>query len=590
MRIKLHWKLTALFCLMVAVLLGVTYFYLDSHLKDYMGRRIREDVVKDLYLGKELLDVEIGGNALPADTDRLADKIGKALGLRATIVGIDGKVLGDSDLDAAGLAKAENHSDRPEIRQALNSGFGESGNRYSYTLKKYMHYMAVPLGKDKPVGVLRLSIPLADIHIIEAGMIKITLIAVMLGLLIAVVLSGALSFFITRPIARISEAARAIAGGDFSKKVIIGSRGEIGALASDLNRMADEIKSRMDQVTSGEARLESVLLGMAEGLVVTDSKGDIILANPSARRYFFIDTPPEGKRPLEVVRNSAVQSAVDRIIKEAQGFISEEISINFPEERSMKMSAVPIVRDGAREGAILVFHDITELRRLENIRKDFVANVSHELRTPLSSIKGYAETLKDGSVGGPEVKDFLDIIYRESDRLAKLIDDLLDLSRIESGKMAMAFVPMDLGSVAKRVCAILEKQSASKSISVGLEVPADLPRVLADEGRLSQVIMNLLDNAVKYTPEGGKIRLSAAIEGKFVRVDISDTGVGIPEEDILRIFERFYRVDKARSRELGGTGLGLSIVKHIVQAHGGRVWAVSSPGRGSTFSFTIPIA
>ncbi len=590
MRIKLHWKLTALFCLMVAVLLGVTYFYLDSHLKDYMGRRIRQDVVKDLYLGKELLDAEIGGNALPADTDRLADKIGKALGLRATIIGIDGKVLGDSELDAAGLAKAENHSDRPEIRQALSSGFGESGSRYSYTLKKYMHYMAVPLGKDKPVGVLRLSIPLSDIHIIESGMIRITAIAIMLGLLIAVVLSASLSFFITRPIARISEAARAIAGGDFSKKVIIGSRGEIGDLAADLNRMADEIKNKIEQVTSGEARLESVLLGMAEGLIVTDSKGDIILANPSARKYFFIDTPPEGKRPLEVVRNSAVQSAVDRILRDGQGFISDELSINFPEERSMKMSAVPIVRDGAREGVILVFHDITELRRLENIRKDFVANVSHELRTPLSSIKGYAETLRDGSVSGPEVKDFLDIIYRESDRLAKLIDDLLDLSRIESGKMAMALVPMELGPVAKRVCAILEKQSSAKSISIGLDMPPGLPQVLADEGRLSQVIMNLLDNAVKYTPEGGKVKLSAAVEGKSVRVDISDTGVGIPEEDILRIFERFYRVDKARSRELGGTGLGLSIVKHIVQAHGGRVWVASSPGRGSTFSFTIPTA
>jgi signal transduction histidine kinase len=255
------------------------------------------------------------------------------------------------------------------------------------------------------------------------------------------------------------------------------------------------------------------------------------------------------------------------------------------------VSAAAVMKGGELSGALLVFHDITELRRLERVRQDFVANVSHELRTPLSSIKGYSETLIEGGVTQQkEQKEFLGIIHRESDRLAKLIDDLLDLSRIESGKMAMVLMPMDLLPAVKRAAAILEKQAASKSIRITLDIPSGTPRILADESRLSQVILNLLDNAVKYTPEVGDVRISAVADGHFVRVDVSDTGVGIPEADIPRIFERFYRVDKARSRELGGTGLGLSIVKHIVQAHGGQVSVRSAPSKGTTFSFIIPVA
>ncbi|MFA5164319.1 MAG: ATP-binding protein [Candidatus Omnitrophota bacterium] len=585
MRIKLHWKMTIVFCLLGTVLLAAAYLYLNPRLKAFIERDIEDNIRRELFLCRELL-----GPADLKDADALAGRMGSSLGLRVTIIAPDGKVLGDSDIESADLAGVENHLDRPEVRQALKDGFGHS-RRYSYTLKKYMMYSAVLLGDKPPAPVLRLIMPVSSITEFEAKMQKILIVALAAVFLLSLVLSVIVSSVVTRPVSRISSTAKSIAGGDLSARALISSDDEIGDLAKTLNHMAGEIRGKIDSIASGEAKLEAVLSSMVEGVIVTDEKGAILIANPSARKMFLIDTAPEGKTPLEVIRNSSVQDIVDRILRQGQRVAAEEIQLSRPDERSVKVSAAAVMKEGELSGALLVFHDITELRRLERVRQDFVANVSHELRTPLSSIKGYSETLAEGGVTQQkEQKEFLGIIYRESDRLAKLIDDLLDLSRIESGKMAMVLMPVDLLPAVKRAGAILEKQAASKSIRITLDIPSGTPRILADESRLSQVILNLLDNAVKYTPEGGDVRISAVPDGVFVRVDVSDTGVGIPEADIPRIFERFYRVDKARSRELGGTGLGLSIVKHIVQAHGGQVSVRSAPGKGTTFSFTIPKA
>lgn len=588
MRIKLHWKLTIIFCMLGAVLLAASYMYLNPQLKAFIERDIEDNLRKELFLSKELLEPGPGGKLDLKDADALAGRVASQLGLRVTIIAPDGKVLGDSDIETKDLAGTENHLDRPEVRQALKEGFGHS-RRYSYTLKKYMMYSAIVLGGEPPAAILRLVMPVSSIAEFEAKMQKILIAALAAVFLFSLVLSVIVSSAVTRPISRISSTANSIAAGDLSARALVSSDDEIGDLAKTLNYMAGEIRSKIGRIASGEAKLEAVLSSMVEGVIVTDEKGAVVVANPSARKMFFIDTSPEGKTTLEVIRNSSVQEIVDGILKQGKRVAAEEIRLNKPDERFVKVSAAAVMKEGAPAGALLVFHDITELRRLEKIRQDFVANVSHELRTPLSSIKGYSETLMEGGVKQPkEQKEFLEIIYRESGRLAKLIDDILDLSRIESGKMAMVFMPLDVGPAVKRVCAILEKQAASKSLRVSVELPGGLPRILADEGRISQVLLNLLDNAVKYTPENGKIRISAAPEGNFVRIEVSDTGAGIPEADMPRIFERFYRVDKARSRELGGTGLGLSIVKHIVQAHGGQVSVKSAPEKGSTFSFTIP--
>jgi PAS domain S-box-containing protein len=362
-------------------------------------------------------------------------------------------------------------------------------------------------------------------------------------------------------------------------------------LQSDLDKTEEKLAEKIKSSGLGQAKLEAVVSSMAEGVLVVDKKGNIILMNPALRKILLIDSSPEGRRLLEVIRNATIQSILEKTLRGQTSLVSEEISFISPEENTFKINSVPIIRDGDIEGAILVFHDITELRRLESIRQDFVANVSHELRSPLASIKGYAETLLRGALAEKDnAREFIEIIHQEGERLSKLINDLLDLSKIESGKMRMVFLPLELRPLVRRILGVLEKSAQEKSINIALDIPENLPRVMADETGICQVILNLLDNGIKYTASGGRVKISVSIKDKFVQIDVSDTGIGIPEKDLPRIFERFYRVDKAHSRELGGTGLGLSIVKHIVQAHGGGVWVKSELGLGSTFSFTIPLA
>ncbi|MEW6170608.1 MAG: two-component system histidine kinase PnpS [Candidatus Omnitrophota bacterium] len=361
-------------------------------------------------------------------------------------------------------------------------------------------------------------------------------------------------------------------------------------LKLELANLESSLSKQIDLGFTQEAKLEAVLSSMAEGVLVVDNAGKILLMNPSLRKIFLIDFPPENRLPLEVIRNIYIQEIIDNTLKN-QKLISQEILLTSPEEKSLKINSAPILKDKKIKGAMLVFHDITELKRLEKIRQEFVANVSHELRTPLTTIKGYAETLLEGALNDKEnSKDFINIIYHDSQRLSKLIDDLLDLSKIESGKLDLVFLPINIKDVVKQALAILDNLAKEKNISMNVEIPKDLPKVLVDESRILQVILNLIDNAIKYTPIQGKIKIEASLDDKFVQVNISDTGIGIPEVDITRIFERFYRVDKARSRELGGTGLGLSIVKHIIQAHNGQVWVKSELGKGSVFSFTLPKA
>jgi len=589
MKIKLHWKLTFVFCFVVILAISAGYFYLDSHLKSYVESNLENNVKHELYLGKDLLETHLKDKTNPIDFQELALSIGNALGLRVTIIALDGKVLGDADLTREQLLTVENHADRSEVKEALKNGLGVS-KRFSYTIKKDMLYTAAPFGEEKSVGILRFSVPLHDIAILQAKMHRVVGVSIVGILLLSLGLTFLVSVFVSRPLAEMSAIAKSMAKGDFSKKAAIHTHDEIGELARSLNLMSEEIKDKIGKVDSERAKLDLILSSMFEGVIVTDDKERIILMNPSLRKIFFVDTNPEGKKPLEVIRNTAVQDIVDKIVQGRQGLATEEITVNIPEEKILKVNGVPIVRNDKFEGAILVFHDITELRRLEQIRQDFVANVSHELRTPISSIKGYAETLLEGALEDKDnAKEFISIIYQDSNRLASLINDLLDLSKIESGKMKMNFMPLDPISLIKRAVTVIENQAKAKTIALKLDLPPNLPKIKADETRFSQVMINLLDNAIKYSSEGGTATISAKVVDNALQFDISDTGIGISENDLPRIFERFYRVDKARSRELGGTGLGLSIVKHIVSSHGGQVWVKSELGYGSTFSFTIPL-
>jgi two-component system phosphate regulon sensor histidine kinase PhoR len=331
---------------------------------------------------------------------------------------------------------------------------------------------------------------------------------------------------------------------------------------------------------------------MGEGIMVTAPDGVITLVNPAFRRLFSITGEVEGKKLVEISRHPDLLASYNELAAPGVDELVREIAIQ-PNDITLFTHWVPLNVDGVRQGIVAVFHDISDLKKAENMRRDFVANVSHELRTPVSVIKGYAETiLNEGNALPPEKSlQFMEIIHSHAERLAHLISDLLTLSRIESGAITLEPSPTNIESVVQRALRLLEQKSQAKGVTM-IASPSlkDLPPVLADPNNMDQVLINLLDNGIKFTPSGGMVTVSAELTDDQVRIDVTDTGIGIPPKDITRIFERFYRVDTARSRELGGTGLGLSIVKHLVQAHGGTICVESAPGKGSTFSFTLKIA
>lgn len=590
MRINIHYKITLIFGIILAVILSGIYLYLDRSLREHTYQRIRTDLRKQISLVESYLEGSSIQNIKSYELDKIADKIGENLELRVTIMDLDGRVFGDSELDGNELIGVENHFHRPEIQQALKSKIGES-RRFSITVKKDMLYIALVCGKNKTQGIIRLAIPLLEIELISDQLKEILAASLLFAFILAIIISFLASVFISKPVREISLITQDVARGNFSKRVLIHSNDEIGDLSKACNYMSEQIKLKLQEVNLSKSRLEAVLLSMFEGVMVVDSGGTILLMNQTLKDVLLVKDDPVGRKPIEVIRNIEIQEIADCALKANCGVEACEISVLTPQEKILSVHATPVIREDNSEGAVLVFYDITSLRQLEKVRRDFVANVSHELRTPISSIKGYAETLVDGALEDKEnARDFLKIIYSDSEQLARLIDDLLDLSKIESDKFGMTLKACLLKPIVTRVTVGLQKQAQDKGITIKIEIAEDSPDILADEARIAQVLLNLIDNAIKYNQQKGNITISAKEKNKFVQVDISDTGIGISDKDLPRLFERFYRVDKARSRELGGTGLGLSIVKHIISAHHGELSVQSILGQGSTFSFTIPKA
>lgn len=361
---------------------------------------------------------------------------------------------------------------------------------------------------------------------------------------------------------------------------------EVAELAAAVHEVSGRIDAELARTKAEKNRLDAILHGMAEGIMVADTSGTITLVNPAFKALFSLSDPVEGRPLIDISRHPALHDTFRQVIaSKAEHF--EEIVLRAAGEVTVLTHWVPLTEHALLKGVVVVFHDITDTRRLENMRKDFVANVSHELRTPITIIKGYAETLLEGGLENPEMAQrFVSVILSHSERLAALVRDLLTLSQLESGGLPLEMRSVNVTDLAGSVVSLLEQRSREKRIQVDSEGLVESPAVLADPGRLEQVLVNLLDNAIKYTPSGGQVFLSAATQGNLVRIGVHDTGIGIPSKDLPRIFERFYRVDTARSRDEGGTGLGLSIVKHLVQIQGGTI-SVESSGQGSSFFFTL---
>jgi two-component system, OmpR family, phosphate regulon sensor histidine kinase PhoR len=518
---------------------------------------------------------------------------------RVTLVDATGQVLADSAVQDRDLASIENHRTRPEIEQAIATGSG-TDMRASHTTGDRTLYRAVRLNEPDTTSsplYLRLGLPMT---ILEQELTKLKrnlTLAFGSAFLIAVGLSIWLARSLTKPLSDMATAARQLAGGNYSVRIQTSSRDEVGLLAATLNHMTDELRSKIEELSEDRAQLLAMLTSMVEGVMVLDYKGRILQVNPALERMFGVTRAETRGRPsLEVFGHSELNALVSSVLATRTGQ-KDEIILT-PSGRCLDVEASVAGGEQDNEAcAVLVFHDITELRRLENIRKDFVANVSHELRTPLTSIKGYVEALLDGGKDDPETSvRFLEIILKQSDRLNLILEDLLQLSKIESGQLQFKKEPLHIGSVIERTIAMIKPLAEKKQHRLRSQVAADLPLISGDEERLVQVLANLLDNAIKYTPEGGQITVAARrispsraeAPRTSIELTVTDTGIGIPEQDRPRVFERFYRVDKARSRELGGTGLGLAIVRHIVEGHGGQVWVEGNMPTGSRFIVRLP--
>ncbi len=510
---------------------------------------------------------------------------------RVTVVAADGTVLADSAVREADLSTVENHLSRPEIQQALATGQGQD-IRASHTTGERTMYRAIVMSRrqDTPPVFVRVGLPLVILDREIAKLQQNLILALGAAFFLAVSLSIWLTRSITRPLSDIAVAVQRLAAGSQHVPIKTSSQDEVGLLAATLNHMADQLHAKIAELSEDRAQLLAMLTSMVEGVLVLDYRGHVLQVNPALERMLGITRAEARGRPCaDVFRHQQLNELVSAILSTRTN--QEDEIVLTPTGRCLHVQAS--VAGGERENeacAVLVFHDITELRRLEKIRKDFVANVSHELRTPLTSIKGYVEALLDGAKDDPEVSTkFLGIILTQSDRLNLIIEDLLELSKIESGRVSFKQDPIDIRNVIERTLSMIKPLADKKGHRLVSVIDDQLPTLAGDEDRLVQVLTNLLDNAVKYTPEQGTITVAAHSTPQQLELSVTDTGIGIPEQDRPRVFERFYRVDKARSRELGGTGLGLAIVKHIVEGHGGQVWVEGNHPSGSRFVVRLPI-
>ncbi len=536
----------------------------------------------------------------PTQLQETARDLGTRASAQVTLLAADGTVLADSAVQGAELAVIEKHAARPEIDQALSTGQGQD-IRSGHTTGDRTMYRAVLIQtapENSPL-VLRVGIPMVVLDRELSEIRQHLFWALGLAFLVALPLSMWLAHNITKPLSDIASAARQLSSGNHALHIRTTAQDEVGLLASTLNQMVDQLQAKIDELSEDRTQLLAVLASMVEGVMVLDYRGHVLQVNPALERMFGISRVEARGRPCtDLFRHQQLTELV-AIILRSPAHRQDEIVLPLT-GRCLQIEASPA--GGKRDNeacVVLVFHDITELRRLEKIRKDFVANVSHELRTPLTSIKGYVEALLDGATDDPVAsKNFLDIILKQSDRLNLIIEDLLELSKIESGRVSLKEEPLELQSLVERTLSMVKPMADKKRHHLITAIMPSLPSVAGDEGRLAQVLTNLLDNAIKYTPAGGTITVSAALAPSSeasqrpvnaIDLSVSDTGMGIPEQDRPRVFERFYRVDKARSRELGGTGLGLAIVKHIVEGHGGHVWVEANHPQGSRFVVRLPL-
>ena len=589
MRRSFYKKLTASYLVVITVVFAAGMIYLHFGLSAQLMEQAEENLSRNARLARRQLVSSTSESPQSHRMDALADEIGRALGVRVTVISASGRLLADSSLAPGASEKAESRADWPEVIEARKKGVGSSV-RESLRGDGDLLYLALPINTGPfSGGVIRLAMSLREIEETIGKMRGLLLVAGAFAFLLAIAMSFGAGVIVRRGFDEIYDAVEKIARGDFSYRIASRRQDELGELARTMDRLASEVEAHLDELRNERDRLEAILEGMAEGVMVTNASGDILLMNSALREFFpslpeFEDGAPI---PLETVRSTEVQEAVRDMLSRSATRMEREVEV-LP-ARTLTLHAKRARAEG-ESNLVLVFHDVSEVKRLAGIRREFTANVSHELRTPLTAIQWAAQTLEVTAQSDPEAtRRFASTINRHARRLSALVEDLLELGRIESKdehvRPEEASIRNAMDSVAHTLAPVVEK----RGVHLHAEIPEEADHVRADPAALERILINLAENGVNYSSEGSEITVSGHLrEDGFVEVSVADQGEGIPPEHLPRIFERFYRVDSARARENGGTGLGLSIVKHLVQEMGGDVWVDSTPGQGSTFRFTVP--
>ena len=581
-RYSLIWRIAPPFALLLILAMGSLSLYLSSYFRQSYLNISEQKLQADARLTADEFSLAWSPEPDPAAINAMANRYANLLGVRVTIINSSGTVLGESQ---ANPQEMENHLNRPEIQRALGGSISTE-TRYSSTLQKNMLYVAAPIVMaDKVVGAARLSISLdsiqANLNRIEATVMAATAITLALALL--------LSFLIARytvsPLKQLARSVGQIAEGDLSEVPSTTRRDEIGLLDFTFQAMAQQLKNQIEELQAERGTLQSVLANMTDGIIIVDADGIVQLVNLAARRMFQSeDSTGAGNTLIEVVRHHQL---VELWRKSRISGMQETATLETTPDRAFVQGIATPISSSLPGQTLLLLQDLTRVRRLETVRRDFVSNVSHELRTPLASLKALVETLEEGALEDPPAaRRFLQRMNTEIDNLTQMVHELLELSRIESNRVPLQMRPVQVCDLLNPAAERMQLQAERAGLSIQLDCPSSLPSVRADSERIAQVLINLIHNAVKFTPPGGAITIGAYENGKDVVIFVRDTGVGIAAEALSRIFERFYKADRSRSG--GGTGLGLSIARHMIEAHGGRIWAESEINKGSTFYFSLP--
>jgi len=583
---RLIWQLYPSFLLIILISVVSVAIYGSQSLRKFHLDHVKRDLNSRAQLIKKQIEHRLkDGNY--SELDEFCKESGANSSTRLTVIMLDGQVIAESDKKDP--SRMDDHSSRPEFIMALEKGTGHS-IRYSNTVKKRMMYFALPIVQDgKVIAVARTSVPVNAIdEALNSNYRKLCLAVLIIAVTIAI-LSLGISKRITSPVEKMTAVAKKFAAGDLDLRLTVPKATEFADLAIALNEMASQLDHRIDTITEERSKIQAILSSMIEGVLAVDPEGNIVSINDAAAELLDIDTKSLSMNISQVIQNRKLRKYIDNTLKSSKKTKPESSVMNIG-NRHLQLYGSSLAEDSPQNsGAVLVIHDITRTCQLEDIRRDFVANVSHELKTPVTSIKGFVETLLDGAISETEEAErFLRIIEKHSDRLNSIIEDLLSLSRLEeSEKRSLTFEDSRIEPVLVSAIELSRFKAEKKNIFVELECDSNLVAKI-NAPLVEQAILNLVVNAIKYSDENSKISITAKRNNATVSIDVSDQGSGIAPEHLERIFERFYVVDKARTRKLGGTGLGLSIVKHIAQVHSGRIDVKSKVGKGTTFTMYFP--